>query len=60
MSPDRGGKGKGRAHDAEALYISAGCNRYSGVADCRESDGLVAYGAGKLVALWRSEVHIAR
>lgn len=46
-------KGKGRA---ESVYISAGCNRYSNAADIRKSDGLVAYGAGKLVALWRSEV----
>ena len=46
-------KGKGKA--AESVYISAGCNRYSNVADIRD-DGLVAYGAGKLVALWNSEV----
>jgi elongator complex protein 2 len=40
---------------AESVYISAGCNRYSNVADVRQ-DGLVAYGAGKLVCLWDSEV----
>lgn len=48
--------GKGKLPQCEPVYIAAGCNRYSNVADVRESDGLVAYGAGKLVALWNSEV----
>jgi hypothetical protein len=47
-------KGKGR--EPEAVYISAGCNRYSNVADIRNEDGLTVFGAGKLVALWNSEV----
>ena len=46
---------KGKARAVEPVYISAGCSRYSNVADIR-NDGLVAYGSGKLVALWMSEV----
>jgi hypothetical protein len=46
---------KGKARSVEPVYISAGCNRYSNVADVNQH-GLVAYGAGKLVALWNSEV----
>ena len=48
--------GKGKLPQCEPVYIAAGCNRYSNVADVREADGLVVYGAGKLVALWNSEV----
>lgn len=50
--------GKGKQAQCEPVYIASGCNRYSNVADVREQDGLVAYGAGKLVALWRSEVSL--
>lgn len=48
--------GKGKQALCEPVYIASGCNRYSNVADVREQDGLVVYGAGKLVALWKSEV----
>lgn len=50
-----GAMSKGKARHVEPIYTSIGCNRYSNVADVR-SDGLVAFGAGKLVALWHSEV----
>lgn len=48
--------GKGKQPQCEPVYIAAGCNRYSNVADVRERDGLVVYGAGNFVALWNSEV----
>lgn len=45
----------GKGKSVSSVYTSAGCNRYSNVADVRD-DGLVVYGAGKLVCLWDSEV----
>jgi elongator complex protein 2 len=41
---------------SELKYIAAACNRYSNVSDCRLSDGLVAYGSGRFIALYHSEV----
>lgn len=55
-SSDKKGKGRSTIDGVESVYISAGCNRYSNVADVRQKDGLVAYGAGSQVCLWRSEV----
>ena len=55
-SSDKKGKGRSAVEGVDSVYISAGCNRYSNVADVREKDGLVAYGAGSQVCLWRSEV----
>jgi elongator complex protein 2 len=40
---------------ATAIYTSLGVNRASSCAACN-SDGLLAFGAGKSVALWNSEV----
>lgn len=48
--------GKGKQPQCDPVYIATGCNRFSNVADVRERDGLVAFGAGKIVALWNSEV----
>ncbi|KAL8371702.1 hypothetical protein RB595_001487 [Gaeumannomyces hyphopodioides] len=38
--------------DAHAVYISVGANRHSAVADW-SLDGIVAYGSGANIALWR-------
>ena len=41
---------------AELKYVAASCNRYSNVSDCRDSDGLLAFGSARFVALWYSSV----
>lgn len=40
---------------SKSIYISAGCNRSPNVADCH-STGLIAFGAGRNIALWNTEV----
>lgn len=43
------------ASDVDAVYIAAGANRHSAVADWGW-DGTVAYGADANIALWRPRV----
>lgn len=43
------------APTARSVYIAASANR-AATSACRPSDGLVAYGSGHFVALWRSSV----
>ncbi len=40
-----------------SLYISVGCNRGSGTSDV-DGHGLVAFAAGKVVALWDTKVDL--
>lgn len=44
------------AASSKLKYVAAACNRYSNVSDCRLSDGLVAFGSGRLIALYHSLV----